>query len=100
MVHHVVICWLKTPGAAAERQRLIDVSRSFASIPGVVAVKAGKVLPSERKVVDSSFDVAVVISLQDREALHAYQSNPVHKKAMKEVLAPLAEKVVVYDFIE
>ena len=53
---HVVVCWLKTPGDEAARQQIIDVSRSFDSIPGVVKVAAGRAIPYERPVVDDSFE--------------------------------------------
>ncbi len=100
MVHHVVICWLKERGNVEARDKLIAVSKQFESIPGVVSVKAGRVLPSDRAVVDSSYDVAVLINFSSEEALHAYQKNPIHQKAMREVLMPLAEKITIYDFIE
>lgn len=99
-VHHVVICWLKQPGHLKARKRLIDVSRHLLSIPGVVSVKAGQVLPSERKVVDNSFDVAIIISFTDIKALHTYQNNPIHQKAIKETLIPLTKRVLIYDFVE
>jgi len=40
-VYHVVLCWLKEPGNSTARQKIIDVSKSFKSIPGVIDVKAG-----------------------------------------------------------
>lgn len=85
-VHHVVVCWLKEGGNEAARTRLLEASREFESIPGVTRVAAGTMLPSERAVVDSTFDVAIVISFSSRSALTDYLAHPIHKQAVKEVL--------------
>jgi len=99
-VTHVVLCWLKPPGDEAARQKIIDTSRTFATIPGVVSVTAGRALPSTRPVVDSSFDVAIVIRFTDEAALRAYDSHPTHKKAVDGVLKTLAGKSLIYDFVD
>ena len=99
-VRHVVICWLKEPGDRAARERIIEVSRGFAEIPGVLDVQAGRVLPSDRAIVDSTFDVAIVISFPDARALADYLEHPRHEEALRETLRPLVERIVVYDFVE
>jgi hypothetical protein len=96
-VSHVVICWLKSPGDETARQRIIDETQTLKAIPGVVSVTAGRAVPSTRPVVDSSFDVGIVISFKDEAALRAYESNPIHLKARDEVLRPLASKFLIYD---
>jgi len=98
-VSHVVICYLKTPGDAAARQKLIDASREFALIPGVLGVEVGKVLPSTRPIVVSDYDVALIITTRDVAALNTYLVHSLHQKAVKEILQPLTSKIVVYDFI-
>ena len=97
-VTHVVLFWLKTPGDEAARQRIIDASRTFKDIPGVVSVSAGRALPSTRPVVDSSFDVALTVTFTDEESMRAYEGHPIHVKAVQEVLRPVMAKVVVHDF--
>lgn len=99
-VQHVVLCWLKDPGNAEAQQKLIDVSYSFTSLPGVVQVAAGRTLASDRDVVDDSFDVGIVIVFEDQEALRNYGTNPTHLKALKEVLAPVTERLLIYDIVE
>jgi len=96
-VCHVVVFWLKQPGNADARRRVIDASYGFASISGVVSVEAGEMLPSPRPNVDKTYDVAVAMWFRDRDALEAYQSHPQHQEMLKEV-GPLVERVVVYDF--
>lgn len=99
-VQHVVVMWLKEPGNALHRQQLITASLGLAAIPGVTQVFAGQPLPSQRAVVDSSYDVAVTFVLQDEAALAAYQSHPLHQAATEQVLKPLVARVLIYDFRE
>ena len=96
-VTHVVICWLKSPGDETGRQRIIEATETLRKIPGVLAVTAGTAVPSTRPIVDSSFDVGIVITFQDEAALRAYETNPIHLKARNEVLRPLAGKLLIYD---
>jgi stress responsive alpha/beta barrel protein len=94
---HVVVFWLKNPGDPEGRRRIIEASNGFRSIPGVLAVQAGEMLPSPLPNVDKSFDVATVIWFKDRAALEAYQTNPKHKAMLAQV-GPLVERTTVYDF--
>jgi hypothetical protein len=96
-VTHVVLVWLKTPGDAAGRERIVETSKTFRTIPGVVGVMAGRPLPSTRPVVDSSFDVAIVMTFEDESALRAYDVHPTHKRAVEDVLRPLVGKLLIYD---
>ena len=94
---HVVVFWLKNPGDASARQRVIAASENFRSIPGVISVDAGQVVPTERPNVDKTYDVGVVIRFRDRESLEQYQVHPKHR-AMLEQLGPLIDHTVAYDF--
>jgi hypothetical protein len=96
-VTHVVFVWLKAPGDAEARKKVVATSRTFATIPGVVSVNTGTALPSTRPVVDSSYDVAILMTFTDEAALRAYDQHPTHKKAVDEVLKPLAAKLQIYD---
>jgi len=98
---HVVLCWLKQPGDATDRTLLIGASRSFlGQVPGLLDVQTGKVLDTARPGADSTFDMAVVFTFQNEKALRAYDTNPVHQAALRDVLKPRAEKVLIYDFID
>jgi hypothetical protein len=99
-ISHVVLCWLKDAGNAEHRKLIVEAPRGFAAIPGVVEVRAGQAVPSEREMVDDSFDVAISVTVMSPEALAAYIDHPVHKRAAKDVLFPLVEKVVGHDFVE
>lgn len=97
-VEHVVIAWLKQPGDPAAQQRIIAASQALTSIPGVVSLRAGTAVASERPIVDSSFDVALVISFTDKAALDSYLTHPLHVQLVQQTLKPLVERILVYDF--
>lgn len=97
-VEHVVVIWLKSPGDPEARQRVITASQVLASIPGVVSLKAGTMLPSERPVVDSSFDVALSVTFTDLQAMQDYLRHPAHVRLVEKTLKPLVEKIRVYDY--
>ena len=95
---HVVLCWLKEPGNVEQRNRIIKMTESFKEIPSVRAARAGNPIMSERDIVDDSFDVGIIIEVRDGAGLKKYLDHPIHQKAKKEVLLPLVERVLVYDF--
>ncbi len=97
-VHHLVLVWLKTPGDEPAKALLTQTSRRFAEIPGVVSVKVGEAIASDRPIVDSTYDLAILIVLEDREALAEYLAHPQHKAAQAEVLRPLVEQVRIFDY--
>ena len=97
-VEHIVLAWLKKPGNAADRAKLIAAAKSLkAQIKEVKSLDAGLAVPSTRPVVDSSFDVGLVMSFDSRADLDSYEKNAVHQKAVAEVLKPLTRKLQVYD---
>ena len=97
---HVVLCWLKEPGNTEHRSRIIEVSKTFTKIPGVLDVRVGKVIESNRSIVDDSFDVGILVVVLDAKRLQEYLDHPIHQNAKRDVLLPLVEKVLVYDFQE
>tara|TARA_B100001057_G_scaffold441917_1_gene476893 strand:+ start:140 stop:550 length:411 start_codon:yes stop_codon:yes gene_type:complete len=99
-LNHVVLCWLKEPGDRENIEKIIAMTQSFQSIPGVLDSQAGRVVLSDRKIVDDSFDVGILIQVQDEAALQQYLDHPRHQKAKDEILLPLIEKVLVYDFMD
>jgi len=97
--YHVGLVWLKEPGNAEHRQKIIAAARSFArDIPEVEFLSVGQTLPKRSQLVDASFDICFVMRLEDKAALDRYGKHPVHQKAAQEVFLPLSEKTVFYDF--
>lgn len=98
-VEHIVIVWLKESGNHDIQQRVIAKSQVLTSIPGVLSLKSGTAIPSERPIVDSSFDLALIITFTDTAAMESYLTHPVHLQLLEETLKPLVERIQVYDFI-
>ena len=98
-VTHVVVFWLKDHGNVAQRAKIIETSESFRKIPGVLSVQVGPCLPSQRPIVDSSFDVALTMEFASKAAMQKYLDDPSHKAASDGVLKPLVKKIAVYDFV-
>ena len=97
--YHVGLVWLKEPGNAEHRQKIIVAAHSFArEIPEVEFVSVGQSLPKSSPWVDASFDVCFVMRLEDKAALERYGKHPVHQKAAQEVFLPLSQKILFYDF--
>jgi hypothetical protein len=96
-IAHVVVAWLKRPGDAGDRQKLIDAAPRLRQIPGVVDVYAGPPIPSDRPVVDSSYDVGIILFFADENALAEYVNHPIHQEVLREVTKPLVERYRVYD---
>jgi hypothetical protein len=97
-LQHIVLCWLKDPGNASHRKQIIELSKTFNDIPSVLEARAGQVIRSDRDIVDDSFDVGIVVVVKDENALQEYLDDPIHQKGKTEVLLPLIDKVLVYDF--
>lgn len=97
-VEHIVLVWLKRPGNAADRATLVATARKFqAEIKQIQHLSVGTAVPSERPIVDDSFDVGFVMRFASKADMDAYEKHPVHVNAVKQTLMPLANKVQVYD---
>jgi hypothetical protein len=97
-VEHIVLVWLKRPGNAADRATLIATARKFqAEIKQIQHLSVGTAVASERPIVDDSFDVGLIMRFASKADMDAYEKHPVHQKAVKETLLPIAKKVQVYD---
>lgn len=95
-VDHVVLVWLKRPGNQHDKQTLMEMSRDLRTIPGIRFLDSGSALPSERPIVDDSFDIGYVMRFDSPAALNAYAVHPKHVKAKNE-LTRLSRKILVYD---
>ena len=97
-VIHVVLVWLKEPGNAEHRQKIIEGSKKLDDIPGVEEILVGQAVPSEREVVDDSFDVALYMRFPNNKAMQDYLVHPEHVEIVKTEFVPLMDYYKVYDF--
>jgi hypothetical protein len=100
MLSHVVIFWTK-PNVPQATERLIEGAREFLPrVPGVIDIHIGKMVPSDRPVVDQSYQVGLYIKLADKAAEVAYQQHPLHVEFVEKVFKVYGERVAVYDFVD
>lgn len=97
-VIHVVLVWLKEAGNSEHREQVIEGSKALKAIPGVLDLRVGAVIPSDREVVDSSYDVALYLRFKNQQDLQDYLVHPLHKSTVREVIGPVMDRYRVYDF--
>ena len=97
-IRHVVLVWLNQSGNKAVRQQFINNSKTLSSLPGVIERHVGVAMPSNSKIVDDSFDVAITVTLTDQAALAAYLNDPQHKKVVA-LNKPLLSKIIAYNIV-
>jgi len=99
-MYHVGLVWLKEPGNAEHRQKIVAAAHAFArEIPEMQFLSVGQTLPSTSPYVDASFDVCIVMQFADKAAMERYNQHPVHQKAAQEAFLPLSQKILFYDFV-
>ena len=96
-VTQVVLFWLKNPGSQADRAQLVRTVRSLRMIPGVRSVETRRTVPELPPAVDRSFDLAAVVTFNDRAALQRYRKDPQHRETMRRYLRPLVRHYEIYN---
>lgn len=98
MLSHIVIFWTDPVSPNAADEVLAGAQKLLKDIPGVTQFHAGKMSPSPRPVVEQSYQVALNLVFQDKEAEKAYQAHPMHVEFVEKFVKRLVKKIVVYDF--
>lgn len=97
MLYHCVYFWLKpelTPAQRAEFRRGVETLKGIRSVEKIsIGVPAGT---TRRPVIDSSYDVALIVECKDIAAEAAYQVDPIHL-AFVEKLKTFWTRVQIYD---
>jgi hypothetical protein len=97
MFSHVVIFWTDPSRPEGPNELIAATKKYLESIPGIVHFHVGKMASSHRDVVDQTYQVALNIQFQSKQAQDEYQEHPQHLEFVKQC-KPLFAKVVVYDF--
>jgi len=99
LIHHVFF-WLKNPGSAEDREKLIAGVKTLAKIETVRELRVGVVASTEKRdVVDNSWAVSEHMLFSDLAGQATYQTHPVHLEFIKNC-SHLWEKVIVYDAMD
>jgi hypothetical protein len=97
MFSHVVIFWTDPSRPDAPDGLIAAAKKYLESIPGIVHFHVGKMASSHRDVVDQTYQVALNIQFQSKQAQDEYQVHPQHLEFVNQC-KPLFAKVVIYDF--
>ena len=84
------------PDAAEEL--IAGAHKHLKVIPGATQFHVGKMSPSERAVVDQSYQVALNLICLDKKTEQEYQVHPQHLEFVGKYVKRLVKKIVVYDF--
>jgi len=99
-LHHVVVVWLKPQYQQPDDiQRLIAAHTPLRDIPDVLALDVGIMLPSDRPVVDSSYDVASHFVFCDAESMQRYVMHSNHQVFLRQYAATMIDRYTVFDFV-
>src|SRR5206468_11012613 len=71
-VTHVMLFWLKRPGNVDDQNLLLRALRTLRRVRGVNDLRVGRSLPVARPDLEHSFDLGVVMTFRDGEALEQY----------------------------
>src|SRR5213080_1809630 len=98
-VTHVILFWLKRPGNVDDQNFLRRGLRTLRRARGVNDVRVGRPLPVDRPSVEQSFDLGVIMTFRDREALEKFERDQRRQQAIDAMLRPLVRQYIVYNFV-
>jgi hypothetical protein len=98
MFSHVVIFWTDPSIPTAADELLAGMEQYLRPIPGSLHFHIGKMVPSERPVVDQSYQVALNLVFPDKATQDAYQVHPLHIDFVEKVFKKVCQRVIIYDF--
>jgi len=98
MFSHVVIFWTDPAKPNAADELLAGARQYLNQAPGIRHFHVGRMVPSHRPVVDQSYQVALNVVFESKQAQDDYQQHPAHLEFVEKVFKPNCRKVVVYDF--
>jgi hypothetical protein len=77
---------------------IAGAERYLKPIPGILHFHIGKMVPSPRPVVDSSYQVGLNVVFPSKQVREEYRAHPLHKQFEEGVLKQTYQRCVVYDF--
>ena len=95
---HVVNFWLKKDITEAGRKEFIEGATSLGQIKTLASFHIGQPAPTDRPVIDRSYDYCLVCSFKNKQDHDAYQQDPIHDQ-FRDTCAQFWDKVLIYDSI-
>jgi len=97
-LHHIVLVWFNDNISETEQKIIRKKSDELRNIAGILSLEWGTAIPSERAIVDDSFDLGIVMTFRDQASMQAYLDHPQHKAFIKQYIKGKTKKLLVYDF--
>lgn len=97
-VHHVLF-WLKNPSSKEDYNKLLEGLNSLKSIDVIKTVQVGKPATTDRPVIDTSYQLSLLLIFDSLEDHDIYQDHPTHL-AFVEKYSSLWSKVLIYDSVD
>ena len=98
MFSHVVIFWTDPKKPQAADDLVAGALKWLKPIPGILHFHIGRMVPSQRPVVERTYQVALNIVFTDKKAQDDYQAHPSHTEFVEKAFKPNCARCVVYDF--
>lgn len=96
-VHHVLF-YLKNPGNAADKDKLLEGLNKLAKCPTIKMVHIGTPAETNRDVIERTYAYSWLCFFDSPADEEAYQKHPIHDD-FRNNYAQLWEKVVIYDAV-
>jgi len=97
MFHHLVFFYLRKDLTPAERTLFETKLRGLDKIKSISSCYIGHAVPSDRPIVDSSYDFAEMFIFKSKAEHDAYQVDPIHVDFVQSC-KPFWSSVKIYDF--
>jgi hypothetical protein len=98
MFSHVVIFWTFPDQPAAVEELIAGAKQYLTQIPGLRSFHVGKMVGSHRDVVDQTYQVALNLQFDSKQAQDDYQVHPLHVEFVEKVFKPTCQRALIYDF--
>jgi len=95
---HVVNFWLKKDLSEVDRAAFIKGVTSLGQIKNLASFHVGRPASTDRPVIDSSYDYALVCTFDNLAEHDSYQTDAIHD-AFRDQCAQYWDKVLIYDSI-
>ena len=98
MFVHAVYFWMNPDAPESARRQLVEDCKTYlGKVTGVRHLWAGRPAMTPRDVVDNTYDVGLLVVLDDAAGHDVYQEHPLHKEFIARN-KPHWKRVQIYDF--
>jgi len=98
MFSHIVIFWTDPAKPNATEELVAGAEKYLRPISGLRLFHVGRMASSHREVVDQSYQVALNLTFDTKQAQDDYQVHPLHIEFVEKVFKPNCQRAVIYDF--